>query len=243
MDARLLWTTEGLFGVGAVLMAACHARRRPDARVQRLDWVKLAVYFLFIHALLGAGALGRPFAAALFALAVVAGTAESLALGARLPGFLPALPAALLALGLAHALAAPGAVWFPSFAFLVLVVASTDSFAQLSGRLWGRRHPFPRWSPNKTVEGVVGGMTAAMIVALSCGFLTPGLPMSRRVLLAALTSAAGIAGDLLFSTVKRRAGIKDFSALLPGHGGILDRFDSMAIAAPAYVWARTLLLG
>jgi len=243
MDVRLLWVTESLFAVGVVFMAACHARRPLDARARRLDWVKLGVYFVLIHALLGAAALGRTVAGALFTLVVAAGIVESLAVRSKLAGFLPAMPAALLALGLAHALLAPGALWFPSFAFLVLVVASTDSFAQLSGRLWGRRRAFSRWSPNKTIEGVVGGLTAATVVALSCGFLTPGIPAHRRALLAIVTSAAATAGDLLFSAVKRRAGIKDFSALLPGHGGVLDRFDSIAVAAPAYLWVRTLLSG
>jgi len=240
---RLLGVTESLFAVGAVFMAAGHAMRRPEPRARHLDWVKLGVYFVFIHALLGAAALGRAVAGALFALVVAAGIVESMEIRTKLSGLLPAMPVALLGLGLAHALLAPGALWFSSFAFLVLVVASTDSFAQLSGRLWGRRRAFPRWSPNKTVEGVVGGLTAAVIVALSCGFLTPGLPALPRALLAIVTSAAATAGDLLFSSVKRRAGIKDYSALLPGHGGVLDRFDSIAIAAPAYVWARMLLLG
>jgi len=243
MDVRLLLVTESLFAVGAVLMAACHARKPPDPSAARMDWVKLGVYFVLIHALLGAGALGRAVAGALFAIVVAAGVVESLAVRSKLGGFLPAMPATLLALGLAHALVAPGARWFSSFAFLVLVVASTDSFAQLSGRLWGRRRAFQRVSPNKTVEGVVGGVTAATLVALFCGFLTPGLPALHRALLAIVTSAAAIAGDLVFSIVKRRAGIKDFSALLPGHGGVLDRFDSIALAAPAYVWARALLLG
>ena len=243
MDVRLIWITESLFAVGAAMMAACHARRPPDARGARLDWVKLGVYFALIHALLGAAALGRAVAGALFALIVAAGIIESMAVRSKLTGFLSAMPATLLALGLAHALLAPGARWFSSFAFLILVVASTDSFAQLSGRLWGRRHPFQWVSPNKTVEGVVGGVAAATIVALCCGFLTPGLPPLHRVLLGVVTSAAAIAGDLVFSAVKRRAGIKDFSALIPGHGGVLDRFDSIAIAAPAYVWVRALLLG
>ena len=243
MDPRLWAATEALFAVGAALMAAGHAKARGGLRARRLDWVKFAVYFVLIHVLLVFASSGRALTLALLSCFWVAGTREAVSCRRRLPRGLAVLPPALLAVGFAHALLAPGPDWRASFAFLMLLVAATDSYAQLCGKLWGTRRPFPTLSPNKTAEGILGGIGAALVVGWACGFLAPGYSVPERVLIGIATSAACVAGDLIFSAVKRRARIKDFSAVLPGHGGILDRFDSMALAAPVYVWSRTLLHG
>jgi phosphatidate cytidylyltransferase len=71
----------------------------------------------------------------------------------------------------------------------------------------------------------------------------PNLDWPRLVCLSLLTACAGLAGDLSFSAIKRRLGIKDFSGLLPGHGGVLDRFDSLILAAPAFYWGWGWLMG
>ena len=242
MLGPLVLTVEGLFGAGVLLLLVNRAGAIRDTASRRADRIKLVVYFVLIHGLLAAAYWGRTAAGALLGVALVAGIREARACSRRSPGVPASLLIAPLAIGFGHALVAPGAPWFSSFALLILLVASTDSFAQLTGRLWGKHPLAPRVSPSKTVEGWIGGFIAATGVALACGFLAPEIPAAGRFLLGAATSLGATAGDLLFSAAKRRAGIKDFSSLLPGHGGVLDRFDSLALAAPVYVWVRASLV-
>jgi len=105
----------------------------------------------------------------------------------------------------------------------------------------GRVKLAPRVSPRKTVEGLAGGLVAAVVVALLLrDMLGAGIPAT--VTIALLTGVAGLAGDLAASWVKRRAGIKDFSAALPGQGGFLDRFDSL-LGALVFVGALLAVAG
>src|SRR5262249_3262016 len=114
--------------------------------------------------------------------------------------------------------------------FLFIVVALNDAGAEAVGRTFGRRPFFARLSPNKTVEGFAGGLLASGVAAIVFPPLREGGAAQRAVfaLVAALTAALG---DLIFSTIKRDAGCKDFRALLPAHGGLLDRFDSFLVSA------------
>jgi phosphatidate cytidylyltransferase len=120
-----------------------------------------------------------------------------------------------------------GAIRLPQglLVFLYLVVAGFDGFAEASGRYFGRTKLAPTISPGKTVEGVFGGLIGAVaIAALVGGHL--GFTLSLSVILCLATAFTALLGDLAASWVKRRAHIKDFSSVVPGHGGILDRFDS-----------------
>lgn len=89
----------------------------------------------------------------------------------------------------------------------------------------------------------MGGLVTALAVSLGADFLDPSSGPARRACIGLFTALSAFAGDLFLSFLKRRAGIKDFSRLLPGHGGILDRFDSLVLAAPVYHWSRSLLSG
>jgi phosphatidate cytidylyltransferase len=114
-------------------------------------------------------------------------------------------------------------------AYLYVVVAVYDGFSQVSGQLFGRRLLVPRISPGKTVEGLAGGLAGAVLVAAALrGLVGLGFPGACATGLA--TGLSGLAGDLAASWVKRSSGIKDYSNLLPGHGGVLDRFDSFLSA-------------
>lgn len=123
---------------------------------------------------------------------------------------------------------------------LLGMVAAADIGAYFSGRAFGRRKLAPQVSPNKTWEGFAGGMVCSCLVALafvvateSGGVLTPLLLL--KVLAAALSVAVvSVVGDLFESMVKRMAGVKDSGTLLPGHGGVLDRIDSIAAALPLF---------
>jgi phosphatidate cytidylyltransferase len=115
-------------------------------------------------------------------------------------------------------------------AFLFILVALNDAGSEAAGRTFGRRPFFARLSPNKTVEGFVGGLLASAVAAIAFASLLEGGAVQRAAfaLVAALTAALG---DLIFSAIKRDAGCKDFKALLPAHGGLLDRFDSFLVSA------------
>lgn len=120
--------------------------------------------------------------------------------------------------------------------FVFLIVFSCDIFAYLVGVAVGRHRLAPRISPNKTVEGCAGGLLASIGVALVYGVILRGfhfeVNLSALGACAFLGALAGQLGDLSFSAVKRLFGVKDFSRLIPGHGGMMDRFDSMVWAAP-----------
>jgi phosphatidate cytidylyltransferase len=134
----------------------------------------------------------------------------------------------------------PGACWL----FLVFAACwATDTAAYGVGRAWGRHKLWPAVSPGKTIEGSVGGVVASIIVVAGFGRLF-GLEVYSGVLLGALLGVAGQLGDLAESKLKRLAGVKDSGSLLPGHGGVLDRFDSLLVNAPlAYYFLRAALWG
>lgn len=121
--------------------------------------------------------------------------------------------------------------------FLPIVIAfGTDIFAFLAGSLFGGKKLCPTISPHKTVAGAAGGLIGAVGCALLYGLLIQALGgtvhQGTMAVYACLGSVAAQLGDLTFSAVKRTCGIKDYSKLLPGHGGILDRFDSVLFTAP-----------
>jgi len=119
--------------------------------------------------------------------------------------------------------------------FLFLVVWASDIGAYLAGRRFGGPKLAPAVSPNKTWSGAVGGLLAALVVGLlAAAAMEPSsLPVGRVLLVTLVLSAISQAGDLFESWLKRRFQVKDSSALIPGHGGLLDRLDGVLSAAPA----------
>ena len=126
--------------------------------------------------------------------------------------------------------------------WLLVMIAVSDSAQYYCGRTFGRRKLAPSVSPAKTVEGAVGGVAVAAIVgAATVSVALPGVSMAAGALLTLALALAGIVGDLFESLLKRSVGVKDSSALIPGHGGILDRIDSHLFAAPVfYLFLRFL---
>jgi phosphatidate cytidylyltransferase len=116
---------------------------------------------------------------------------------------------------------------------LMLIVAGSDTGAYYAGRAFGHRKIFPLISPKKTLAGCVGGMFAGVIAAEAFNLLLPQ-PVNPFILLLAASSLVliGIAGDLAESMIKRSVGVKDSGTILLGHGGILDRVDSLLLTAP-----------
>jgi phosphatidate cytidylyltransferase len=118
---------------------------------------------------------------------------------------------------------------------LMVTVFASDTAQYYSGRAFGRRALAPAISPKKTIEGAVGGFVfGALVLAAAGAWWLPEVPAALRAALGAMLVALGIAGDLFESMLKRSAGVKDSSTLIPGHGGILDRIDALLFAAPAY---------
>jgi phosphatidate cytidylyltransferase len=115
---------------------------------------------------------------------------------------------------------------------LILFIWMNDSMAYLTGSFIGRTAFFPSISPKKTWEGTIGGILFTMAFACSWGSLTNWFPMSVWILFGLTAGVVGTAGDLVESKLKRLAGVKDSGAIMPGHGGALDRFDSLLLSAP-----------
>ncbi len=123
----------------------------------------------------------------------------------------------------------------------MLVVWAADTFAFFAGTLFGRNKLAPSISPGKTIEGVVGGMAGAIIIAWIGSRILLELDQTQTVIwicAAAVAAATSVTGDLYVSRLKRQAGVKDTGKLLPGHGGILDRIDGLVAAMPVFasIW-------
>lgn len=127
----------------------------------------------------------------------------------------------------------PGGIWL---LFVLLVVWAADIGAYFAGRAFGRRKLAPGVSPGKSWEGVFGGMAATALVALGFGVwqLAAVAPTIALLMATAGVTLVSVLGDLLESMLKRQRGIKDASAILPGHGGVLDRIDSLTAAVPIF---------
>lgn len=118
-------------------------------------------------------------------------------------------------------------------AFFFLVIMGSDSAAYYGGRMFGRHKLAPSVSPGKTWEGAVAGMLASLLLAAAAHYwFFLNLPLKFALPLAAVMNVVGVLGDLTESALKRSAGAKDAAQILPGHGGILDRIDSLLFNAP-----------
>jgi phosphatidate cytidylyltransferase len=127
------------------------------------------------------------------------------------------------------------------FVFTLACIAAADSGAYFAGRAFGKRKLAPSISSGKTREGVVGGLVASMLFAgVRSGYA--GLPLVSAILLGAILALCSVAGDLFISAFKRWALAKDTSHIIPGHGGVMDRFDALVFAAP-FAWMGFKILG
>ena len=127
--------------------------------------------------------------------------------------------------------------------FMLVLIWAADSFAYLAGSRWGRTKLAPRISPGKTIAGVRGALLGAGLIAVLGGWLLgeTGWSWALLVMLAIVTIAVSIVGDLFESLMKRQANVKDSGSLFPGHGGLLDRLDSVFAAFPVFVAGKALI--
>lgn len=130
--------------------------------------------------------------------------------------------------------------------WLVFIIAwFCDTTAYYSGRLFGKRKLCPSVSPNKTIAGFIGGIIGSIAGVILWGLLAKGILFQwhQLIMLGLIGSIASVLGDLVASLLKRFVGIKDFGNIMPGHGGILDRFDSILFVIPVVYYYIILFLG
>jgi len=127
--------------------------------------------------------------------------------------------------------------------WLVFITAfGTDTFAYFSGYFFGKRKLCPTISPKKTVEGAIGGVIGTIILSLGFGYLFLKEHLFAVLLIGLIGSIFSMAGDLTASLIKRKVGIKDFGNIMPGHGGVLDRFDSIIFTAPVVYYLLVFII-
>ena len=121
--------------------------------------------------------------------------------------------------------------------YLLLITTITDTFALITGMLIGKHKLCPDISPKKTIEGLIGGMLMGTFVATAFYYtvISSSISLVFLIIITAILCLVGQLGDLVFSSIKRYYGVKDFSNLIPGHGGILDRFDSLIFVTLAFI--------
>lgn len=128
------------------------------------------------------------------------------------------------------------------FVGFLMMVLSTDSGAYLAGKAFGKHKLFERISPKKTWEGAIGGLLMSIAFAIGFSYFIDVLNVWQWIGLSVICVVAGIYGDLVESLLKRNVGVKDSGTILPGHGGVLDRLDSIGLATPfAFVYLKIIL--
>ncbi|MFY7671665.1 phosphatidate cytidylyltransferase [Tenacibaculum sp. MEBiC06402] len=126
--------------------------------------------------------------------------------------------------------------------YIILIIWTNDSFAYLVGKNFGKTKLFERISPKKTIEGFVGGFLFAVFAGFLIGRYSNILSTQSWLIIAVLTSILGTFGDLVESKFKRQASVKDSGTIMPGHGGLLDRLDSLFFLAPfVYLYIHYLM--
>jgi phosphatidate cytidylyltransferase len=234
----LILTITACFGAGAIATVALNKGKDPS--VKRARWIKYFSYLLIVYGIAGAIIAGGYYFPVVALIAGGTGYYEIVHNGTK-HGSTRLVIYAVWIYSMVLAGFAGFVLFTPSFEILAfyLLVVMCDGFSQLCGQLWGKTKLAPEVSPNKTVEGFVLGSAITLLAML------PVLLKSSRSFHLALLICLGmcmlsLCGDLLASKYKRLLGIKDYSSLIPGHGGVLDRFDSFIAAGAAYYLYRAI---
>ncbi|MFA5575840.1 MAG: phosphatidate cytidylyltransferase [Tissierellaceae bacterium] len=129
------------------------------------------------------------------------------------------------------------------FLYLVFIIAfATDTFAYIVGNLFGKNKLCPSISPKKTIEGSIGGIIGTLIIVFIFSIYFEITPIWKMIILSVFTSIIAQLGDLVASRIKRISGIKDYGFIMPGHGGVLDRFDSIIFSAPVVYYFISIFI-
>ncbi len=235
----------GVAALLAGLSSAEYVRLQPKiGGPPRVIVVLAAVAAVLLSASVGnADALFVVLAATVVVLGVIPWLAVRMDPHQSVPGPAAAAVLGVSYLGLAHGVLARWRLErsFSELAWMFVIVWAGDIAAYFVGLAFGRHKLAPKVSPGKSWEGTVAGLVAGAIAGMLAAAVF-GLPEVGGLLLGAGISLAALIGDLFESAIKRRAGVKDSGGLLPGHGGVLDRFDAVFFAAPV-AYAALKLLG
>ena len=226
--------------LGTIGIYFINRRKEPDIR--RRAWIKHITYFIVTSIVFFSIGINPVAFRIVAVLIIIAGFLELLRLfkesGFAGKGFFTISFVIMVLMSLGFILFSMKEKGLVLFAFLILSIF--DGFSQVSGQLLGKTKLFPGISPNKTVEGLAGGALVAILSGLVFKNLVP-VDSLRAMVLATVVVVFAFAGDALKSLYKRKYNVKDFSNLIPGHGGVLDRFDSL-IAGGAGVTLVGLLM-
>lgn len=230
------------FFLGAIAFA--FISRGKSRKRQRETWAKFGTYFVIIHVLFASIYFGPPYFSIVAIFIVVAGYVEMIRVHQK-QGNRASKRLMVISLALYTLLAVPFVLFSfmdkPYLYFVFVVVAVFDAFSQIMGQIMGGKRLMPSVSPKKTISGLTGGSLLAVATAILIrGSIqadwTSVLFFSINIIIFALF------GDLMASYFKRKHKVKDFSNLLPGHGGFLDRFDSLIPGGAAMFVINILVL-
>jgi len=214
------------FFLGAIATAIINKKRAPHLR--KKNWLKFVIYFVIVSLLFFSILFN--FFPIISGLIIASGCFELVRLIIKTKNIKTGI-LGLVVFSVAF-------FSFYSFSFLqqsflfytLFIVAVFDAFSQITGQFLGKRKLFPLISPDKTLEGLAGGFIMAGITAMAIRELLD-LGIQESMAWTIGITAFAFAGDLFASFIKRRFGVKDFSKLIPGHGGFLDRFDSLIFSS------------
>ena len=200
------------FAIGGIATAVVNKRKPAEAK-QR--WVKYITYFVIVLTMIAMIWYGAFLLASVIIITI--GLVEMVLVGKNKRN--------VMTIGLVvYAVIAWLFILYAQTSYalaLYVVVLTFDGFSQISGQLFGKHKLASKVSPGKTVEGLIGGL----LIAVLTSYL-----LHENIVTGLIICAAALAGDLLASFYKRKCGVKDYSNLIPGHGGVLDRFDSLIFA-------------
>lgn len=230
MIQQTLYITIPYFAIGALAFYVIN-RNSTDVTANKQRWIKYAIYFLIVHIVLCAAYLGKTYFLALSAIILLTVGYEILynaITKARERLLWMAIPV-YICFVIGFLLFANGRM--TDVIKLYLMVVIFDGFSQITGQLFGRHKLLPSVSPGKTVEGTIGGTLFALLTIYLANRYT--LSTGQFIGACALCITA-LMGDLLASWFKRLLYIKDYGHIIPGHGGVLDRFDSFIAVGAVY---------
>ncbi|MFC1650550.1 phosphatidate cytidylyltransferase [Candidatus Latescibacterota bacterium] len=237
MISAIFWFMEISFLVGALALYIVNNKETNSTK--RNQWIKYVVYFFIVHTAILSALAGPQFFTILVVAIIIIGLYELVRVYKKMLSSRSHLSLVALSL-VVYLLLAFGLFYFSirsnskTIIFLYITIVTFDGFSQIIGQLIGKHQLVPKLSPKKTIEGTLGGCCAAIIAALTLRSLAD-FSISQALIVGFMLSIASLLGDLTASWFKRINNIKDFSRILPGHGGILDRFDSLLVAASIFM--------
>jgi phosphatidate cytidylyltransferase len=219
------------FLIGGIGIAVTN--RKSDYKAKRDRWIKFLTYYIITHLLMLSIVYTDKVFSYLAMLIVLIGLFEIIKTGRKDTRLLIVASALIICLTAGYGFIKFAVLPMQCLAFVYLLTVVFDGFSQVSGQLFGKHKLAVNISPNKTIEGLAGGLLCTIITAC---LIKDWVKFSlwQSIYVSASLCLVALCGDLLASTYKRKVGIKDYSNIIPGHGGVLDRFDSLIVTGAGF---------